>query len=82
MASPHDSRPRRNPQPQPLDARLRPGQPIQTAVVKHQLPVHTVVAEHEPRTVEQAFELVLQQPADLVLEQAAAAGGPLASTLG
>jgi hypothetical protein len=28
--------------------------------------VHTFVAEHEPRYVEQAFELVLQHPADLV----------------
>jgi hypothetical protein len=41
-------------------------QPIQTAVIKAQLPVHTFVAEHEPRTVEQAFVLVLQHPADLV----------------
>jgi GT2 family glycosyltransferase/glycosyltransferase involved in cell wall biosynthesis len=40
--------------------------PIQTAVTKAQLPVHTFVAEHEPRYVEQAFELVLQHPADLV----------------
>ena len=41
-------------------------QPIQTAVTKAQLPVHTFVAEHEPRTVEQAWQLVLQHPADLV----------------
>ena len=41
-------------------------QPIQTAVTKAQLPVHTFVAEHEPRYVEQAFALVLQHPADLV----------------
>ena len=41
-------------------------QPIQTAVLKAQLPVHTFVAEHEPRYVEQAFALVLQHPADLV----------------
>jgi hypothetical protein len=41
-------------------------QPIQTAVIKAQLPVHTFAAEHEPRYVEQAFELVLQHPADLV----------------
>ena len=41
-------------------------EPIQTAVIKAQLPVHTFVAEHEPRYVEQAFELVLQHPADLV----------------
>jgi hypothetical protein len=41
-------------------------QPIQTAVIKAQLPPHTFVAEHEPRYVEQAFELVLQHPADLV----------------
>ena len=41
-------------------------QPIQTALTKAQLPVHTFVAEHEPRYVEQAFELVLQHPADLV----------------
>ena len=41
-------------------------QPIQTAVIKAQLPLHTFVAEHEPRYVEQAFELVLQHPADLV----------------
>ena len=41
-------------------------EPIRTAVQKAQLPVHTFVAEHEPRYVQQAFELVLQQPADLV----------------
>ena len=41
-------------------------QPIQTAVIKAQLPLHTFVAEHEPRYVEQAFALVLQHPADLV----------------
>lgn len=41
-------------------------QPIQTAVEAAQLPVHTFVAEHEPRYVEQAFALVLQHPADLV----------------
>ena len=41
-------------------------QPIQTAVAKAQLPVHSFVTEHEPRYVEQAFELVLQHPADLV----------------
>ena len=41
-------------------------EPIQTAVTKTQLPVHTFVAEHEPRYVEQAFQLVLQHPADLV----------------
>jgi hypothetical protein len=42
-------------------------QPIQTAVIKAQLPVHTFVAEHEPRTVEQARQqLMLQHPADLV----------------
>jgi GT2 family glycosyltransferase/glycosyltransferase involved in cell wall biosynthesis len=41
-------------------------EPIQTAVLAAQLPVHTFVAEHEPRYVEQAFELVLQRPADLV----------------
>ena len=41
-------------------------EPIQTAVTKAQLPVHTFVAEHEPRYVEQAFALVLQHPADLV----------------
>ena len=41
-------------------------EPIRTAVQKAQLPVHTFVAEHEPRYVEQAFELVLQHPADLV----------------
>jgi len=41
-------------------------QPIQSAVVKAQLPVHTFVAEHESRYVEQAFELVQKQPADLV----------------
>ena len=41
-------------------------QPIRSAVQKAQLPVHTFVAEHEPRYVEQAFELVLQNPADLV----------------
>lgn len=41
-------------------------EPIQTAVVKAQLPVHTVVAEHEPRYGEKAFEQVLQHPADLV----------------
>ena len=40
-------------------------QPIQTAVEAAQLPVHTFVAEHEPRYVEQAFALVLQHPADL-----------------
>ncbi|MFM7642283.1 MAG: hypothetical protein ACKO45_12135 [Cyanobium sp.] len=28
--------------------------------MRAQLPVHTVVAEHEPRTVEQSLELVLQ----------------------
>ena len=33
---------------------------------KAQLPVHSFVAEHEPRYVEQAFALVLQHPADLV----------------
>lgn len=31
---------------------------IRTAVQKAQLPVHTFVAEHNPRTVEQAFALV------------------------
>ena len=41
-------------------------EPIRTAVQKAQLPVHTFVAEHDPRYVEQAFELVLQHPADLV----------------
>jgi len=41
-------------------------EPIRTAVQKAPLPVHTFVAEHEPRYVQQAFELVLQQPADLV----------------
>jgi hypothetical protein len=41
-------------------------QPIQTAVAKAQLPVHSFVTEHEPRYVEQAFALVLQHPADLV----------------
>ena len=41
-------------------------EPIRTAVRKAKLPVHTFVAEHEPRYVEQAFELVLQHPADLV----------------
>ena len=41
-------------------------QPIRTAVEKAQLPVHTFVAEHEPRYVQQAFALVLQHPADLV----------------
>lgn len=41
-------------------------QPIQTAVTNAQLPLHTFVAEHEPRTVEQAFALVLQHPVDLV----------------
>ena len=41
-------------------------QPIQTAVIKAELPVHSFVAEHEPRYVQQAFELVLQHPADLV----------------
>ncbi len=41
-------------------------EPIRTAVQKAQLPVHTFVAEHEPRYVEQAFALVLQHPADLV----------------
>jgi len=40
--------------------------PIQTAVTKAQLPVHTFVAEHEPRYVEQAWQLVLQHPGDLV----------------
>ena len=41
-------------------------EPIRSAVQKAQLPVHISVAEHEPRYVEQAFELVLQHPADLV----------------
>jgi len=41
-------------------------EPIRTAVQKAQLPVHSFLAEHEPRYVEQAFALVLQQPADLV----------------
>jgi hypothetical protein len=41
-------------------------QPIRTAVTKAQLPVHTFVADHEPRYVEQAWQLVLQHPADLV----------------
>jgi hypothetical protein len=41
-------------------------QPIQTALLKAQLPVHSFVAELEPCTVEQAFALVLQHPADLV----------------
>jgi hypothetical protein len=41
-------------------------EPIRTAVEKAQLPVHSFVAEHEPRSVEQAFALVLQHPADLV----------------
>jgi hypothetical protein len=30
------------------------------------LPVHSFVVEHEPGFVSQAWELVLQQPADLV----------------
>ena len=33
---------------------------------KAQLPVHSFVAEHEPSYVEQAWQLVLQHPADLV----------------
>ena len=41
-------------------------EPIQTAVIKAELPVHTFVAEQEPHYVEQAWELVLQRPADLV----------------
>jgi hypothetical protein len=35
-------------------------------VRQQRLPVHSVVAEHEPGLVNQAWELVLQQPADLV----------------
>ena len=41
-------------------------EPIRGAVAAAQLPVHTFVADYEPRFVEQAWELVLQQPADLV----------------
>lgn len=65
-ASPHAREPRRA-RSQPLDA---PG-PRALAVDPNrrstaQLPVHTVVAEHESRTVEHSFELVLQHPANLV----------------
>lgn len=41
-------------------------EPIRTAVLKAQLPVHSFVAEDESRFVEQAWQLVLQYPADLV----------------
>jgi len=56
-ASPHAREPRRA-QSQPLDA---PG-PRALAAIR----TDVVVAEHEPCTVEQAFELVLQHPANLV----------------
>jgi hypothetical protein len=35
-------------------------------VQQQRLPVHSFVVEHEPGFVNQAWELVLQQPADLV----------------
>jgi hypothetical protein len=41
-------------------------EPIRGAVQQQELPVHSVVVEHEPGFVNQAWELVLQQPADLV----------------
>ena len=40
--------------------------PIQTAVLKAQLPVQSFVAVQEARYLEQAFLMVLQHPADLV----------------
>ena len=41
-------------------------EPIRGAVRQQGLPVHSFVVEHEPSFVSQAWELVLQQPADLV----------------
>ena len=41
-------------------------EPIRGAVRQQGLPVQTCVVEHEPSFVNQAWELVLQQPADLV----------------
>ena len=41
-------------------------EPIRGAVRQQGLPVHSFVVEHEPGFVNQAWELVLQQPADLV----------------
>ena len=40
--------------------------PIRGAQQQQGLPVHTFVMKHEPGFVNQAWELVLQQPADLV----------------
>ena len=41
-------------------------EPIRGAVRQQGLPVHSFVVEHEPGFVNQAWELVLQHPADLV----------------
>lgn len=41
-------------------------EPLQTAVEKANLPVHSFVAENEACYVKQAWQLVLQHPADLV----------------
>lgn len=41
-------------------------EPIRGAVRQQELPVHSFAVEHEPGFVSQAWELVLQQPADLV----------------
>jgi hypothetical protein len=41
-------------------------EPIRGAVQQQGLPVHSFVVEYEPGFVNQAWELVLQQPADLV----------------
>jgi hypothetical protein len=41
-------------------------EPIRGAVQQQGLPVHSFVVEHESGFVNQAWELVLQQPADLV----------------
>ena len=41
-------------------------EPIRGAVQQQELPVHSFVVEHEPSFVNQTWERVLQQPADLV----------------
>jgi glycosyltransferase involved in cell wall biosynthesis len=41
-------------------------EPIRGVVKRQGMPVHSFVVEHEPGFVSQAWELVLQQPADLV----------------
>jgi hypothetical protein len=57
-------------------------QPIQTAVLKAQLLVHTFVAEHVPRYVEKAFALVLQREGTAGASAAPAAGNNSATRSG